>query len=122
MDLLRADLSSGQAQLLKWGAAPSYLKKRQEVEKIGTATPPPGIGVGEEYRPEETELSLSKGEMLILTSDGAGGEAAERFLRQYTGLSPKELAAGIVSSGSNQAEDDRTAAVITLRPRSLAIS
>ena len=122
VDLLRADLSSGQAQLLKWGAAPSYLKKRQEVEKIGTATPPPGIGVGEEYRPEETELSLSKGEMLILTSDGAGGEAAERFLRQYTGLSPKELAAGIVSSGSNQAEDDRTAAVITLRPRSLAIS
>lgn len=121
VDLLQADLCSGQARLLKWGAAPSYLKKKQQVEKIGTVTPPPGIGIGEEYRPEQTELSLSKGELLILTSDGAGGEAAERFLQQYAGLSPRELAAGIVSSGSDPGEDDRTAAVITLQPRTLAV-
>ena len=120
VDLLRTDLHSGEAELLKWGAAPSYLKGRQEVEKLGTTTPPPGIGIGEEYQPETVKLSLAKGELLVLTSDGAGGESAERFLRQYDGLSPRELASGIVNCSQSQGEDDRTAVVVTLRPRVLA--
>ena len=122
VDLLQADLFSGEAALLKWGASPSYLKHRQTVEKLGTVSPPPGIGIGDDYGPETLQLSLAKGELLVLTSDGAGGEAAERFLRQYGGLSPKELASGIVNSSENQGEDDRTAAVVILRPRSLAPS
>ncbi len=117
VDLLQVDLTTGEGALFKWGGAPSYLKRRGKVEKIGTASPPPGIGVGEEYRPEETKLSLGKGELLVLVSDGASGEAAERFIRQYGGLSPKELASGVVNCSSAQGEDDRTAAVVTLRPR-----
>lgn len=122
VDLLRADLHSGEADLWKWGAAPSYLKRRQEVEQLGTTAPPPGIGVGEAFMPEAVRLSLSKGELLVLTSDGAGGEATERLLQQSGGLSPKELAYGIVGSSPNRGEDDRTAAVIALRPRTLSAS
>lgn len=117
VDLLQADLISGEALLFKWGAAPSYVKRRTQVEKVGTAAPPPGLGVGEAHRPEEVPLSLSRGELLVLVSDGAGGEAAERYLRQYGGTSPKELASGIISCSQAQEEDDRTAAVLTLRPR-----
>ncbi len=117
LDLLRVDLETGQGELHKWGSAPSYLKRRGSVEKIGTASPPPGIGVGEEYRPEGVKLSLSRGEILVMVTDGAGGEAAERFIRQYGGLSPKELASGIVSCSHAQGEDDRTAAVIKLHSR-----
>lgn len=116
VDLLQADLVTGEARLYKWGAAPSYLKRRGSVEKIGTASPPPGLGVGEAHRPEGAKLSLSRGEMLVLVSDGAGGEAAERFIRQYGGLSPKELASGVVSCTQSEGEDDRTAAVLALRP------
>ena len=117
VDLLQADLITGEAQLYKWGAAPSYLKRKGKVEKIGTASPPPGLGAGEEHHPEEAKLSLARGEMLVLVTDGAGGEAAERFIRQYGGLSPKELASGVVSCTGVQGEDDRTAAVLALRPR-----
>ncbi len=117
VDLLQADLTTGEAELYKWGAAPSYLKRRGKVEKIGTASPPPGVGVGEEYRPEGTRLSLGKGELLVLVSDGAGGEVAEHFIRQYGGLSPKELASGVVGCSKSSGEDDRTAAVLALRPR-----
>lgn len=117
VDLLQADLNSGEVCLYKWGAAPSYLKRKGDVEKIGTASLPPGLGAGEEHRPEETRLSLARGEMLVLVSDGAGGESAERFMRQYGGTSPKELASGIISCSCTQEEDDRTAAVLTLRPR-----
>ena len=97
-------------------AAPSYLKRKNSLEKLGTASPPPGIGVGEEYRPEVMRLSLARGELLVLLSDGAVSERTERFLRQYGGSSPKELACGIISSQGG-AEDDRTAAVLSLRPR-----
>lgn len=120
VDLLRADLVSGEAVLWKWGGAPSYVKRRGEVEKLGTASLPPGLGTEESNLPEETTLSLSRGEMVVLTSDGAGGEAAERFMRQYSGASPKELAAGVVSCSSARGEDDQTAAVLTLHPRTLA--
>ncbi len=116
VDLLQTDLTTGEARLYKWGAAPSYLKRRGMVEKIGTASPPPGLGVGETHRPEGARLSLSRGEMLVLVSDGAGGELAERFIRQYSGLSPMELAAGVVSCSELQGDDDRTAAVLALRP------
>lgn len=117
VDLLQADLTTGEAELFKWGSAPSYLKKKGKVEKIGTASPPPGVGVGEEYRPEGERLSLGKGELLVLVSDGAGGEVAEHFIRQYGGSSPKELASGIVNCSKARGEDDRTAAVLALRPR-----
>ena len=117
VDLLQADLNSGEVLLYKWGAAPSYLKRKGEVEKIGTGSLPPGLGVGEEHRPEEAKLSLARGEMLVLVSDGAGGEAAERFMRQYGGTSPKELASGIIACSCTQEEDDRTAVALMLRSR-----
>ena len=89
VDLLQADLTSGQASLYKWGGAPSYLKRKNQVEKIGTASPPPGIGVGEAHHPEEAKLSLAKGELLVLMSDGAGGEAAERMIASTAATRPK---------------------------------
>lgn len=116
VDLVRADLTSGEAQLLKWGAAPSYLKRKNHVEKLGMPGPPPGIGLGEDHLPEEMKLSLAKGEMLVLLSDGAATETAERFLRQYAGSFPKEVACGVIGA-QPQSEDDRTAAVLALRPR-----
>lgn len=116
VDLVRADLTTGEVELLKWGSAPSYLKRKNALEKLGQATPPPGVGIGEEYQPEAMKLSLARGEMLVLLSDGAETPAAERFLRQYNGSSVKELAFGVISA-QPKADDDRTAAVFTLRPR-----
>ena len=116
VDLVQTDLATGEGRLFKWGAAQSYVKSKNHVEKIGTALPPPGLGIGEENGPEGARLSFAKGEMLVLVSDGTNGEDAERFIRQYGGLSPKELAAGVVACSQSQGEDDRTAAVLMLHP------
>ena len=116
VDLVCADLMTAQVQLLKWGSAPSYLKWKNHLEKLGTATPPPGVGTGEDDHPERIGLSLSKGELLVLLSDGVDAGQSERFLRHYGGQSPKELAVGLIGS-QPQAEDDRTAVVLALRPR-----
>ncbi len=114
VDLLHLNLTRGEAGLYKWGSAPSYWRKGEEVKKIGTAAPPPGVGVGGEHAPERYELSLKEGELLILTSDGAGGEETERLIACYQGNSPQELAALLISA--QPPEDDMSAVVVSLRP------
>ena len=119
VDLLELDLRTGEGAIYKWGAAPSYLKKGSTVKKIGTASSPPGLGVGEEHRAERIGLSLQRGEQLVLTTDGVPEGACEQYLRVCGTLSPRELAAGVVACASESEPDDRTAAVVQLEPASM---
>lgn len=113
VDLLEADLAAARVTLWKWGAAPSYLKRGGEVQKIGTAQPPPGLeGTGQA---ERFELSLEAGALLVLLSDGAAGPGTEEEIRRYGGSSPKELAVRLVDRVGEE-EDDRTAVVVKLTP------
>ena len=115
VDLLHLDLLSGEGVLYKWGAAPSYYRTADQMKKIGTAAPPPGVGVGGDHLPERYQLSLKWGEMLVLVSDGAGGEDTEETISDYRGQSPRELAALLIAG--IPAEDDMTAVCISLQPR-----
>lgn len=118
VDLAEVHLDTGQAAVYKWGAAPSYILRRTGAEKIGTATPPPGISVTGCKETVE-KLSLCRGETLILLSDGV--EVGETLRRE--GMAPDappgEIAAKLLERHSGQ-EDDATVAVIRLRPGSLA--
>lgn len=116
LDLLELDLGTAEGALYKWGAAPSFLKSGRSVKKIGTASPPPGLGVGEAHRAGCVRLSLHRGEQLVLITDGIPEEACAQYLRACGALSPQELAAGIVACASEAEPDDRTAAVIQLTP------
>lgn len=115
VDLLRIDLEHAEAELYKWGSAPSYLREGEKVRKIGTAALPPGVGVGGDHSPERYRLSLRRGEMLVLVSDGASEEETESAIAAFSGDSPRELAALLIAGIS--AEDDMTAVAISLRPR-----
>ena len=114
MDLAEVRLDSGQVTLYKWGAAPSWLLKSSGAEKIGTATPPPGICVAD-ARELVVRLSLRRGEMLILVSDGV--EAGECLCRETFGpVTPGELAQWLLEE-CRLGEDDATVAVLRLRSR-----
>ena len=113
VDLLEVELDTGKATLYKWGAAPSYLVTSMGAEKIGTAGPPPGLSVTD-YRETSERLSLRRGEMLILTSDGVGvGDALGR-IRGFSSLPPGEVAARLLEAGGENREDDATVAAIRL--------
>lgn len=114
IDLLHLDLTSGDCTLFKWGSAPSYWRTEETVKKIGTSAPPPGVGVGGGNQPERYQMSLARGEMLVLTSDGAGEAQTEAAISAYSGDSARELAALLVSE--LPAEDDVSAVVVALRP------
>lgn len=115
MDVLELSLLSGQGTLYKWGAAPSYIKSGDMVNKVGTAGPPPGLGVGSTGGAEIIRLSLWGGDMLILASDGVTGEETEALIRSYEGDNVKELSNLLVSKAQELGgEDDMTVAVIRL--------
>ena len=118
VDLAELYLDTGHATLYKWGAAPSWLLRRGSAEKIGTATPPPGISV-KESRETVEKLSLRRGEALVLLSDGVDGEGISRRSDLTPDMPPGELAAKILEYGRGKQMDDATAAVIRLRPTSL---
>ncbi len=115
LDLLRLDLHTGLGTLYKWGAAPSYLRREGQVEKIGTATPPPGTDAAEGRCPGQYELSLREGETLVMVSDGAFGEETARRLAEITQGSVRDLASCLITLGQQNAADDRTAVVVRLR-------
>lgn len=121
VDLAEVHLDTGQAAVYKWGAAPSWLLDRKRAEKIGTATPPPGLSV--ESRDQTVDkLSLCRGEVLILLSDGVDGEDVFSRFSLTPDVPPGELAAQILEKGCGNVEDDATAAVLRLYPVSVVPS
>ena len=121
VDLAEVHLDTGQASIYKWGASPSWVLDRKGGKKIGTATPPPGLSVERSHQTVD-KLSLCRGEMLILLSDGVDGEDVFSRFCLTPDVPPGELAAQILEKGCDEAEDDATAAVIRLRPISMAAS
>ncbi len=115
MDVLELSLITGQGTLYKWGAAPSYVKSGNIVKKLGTAAPPPGLGVGSTNSAEVIRLSLWGGDMLVLVSDGVVREETEDLLRSYDGENVKELSSLLTAQAEAAGgEDDMTAAVFRL--------
>lgn len=119
MDLAEIRLDTGRGSLYKWGAVPSWLLRDGMTEKIGTAGPPPGLSVTDGRETVE-RLSLSRGEVLILTSDGVDGEDALRHISEASAQPPGELAAKLLELGCRELEDDATVAVVRLVPGALS--
>jgi len=115
VDLLELELDTGRATSYKWGAAPSYQVSSLGAEKIGTAGPPPGLSVTE-CREMTARLSLRRGEIFVLVSDGIGEDEALRCCKENIGRSPGELAAGLMNCGQTAGEDDATVITVRLNP------
>ena len=119
VDLAEIRLDTGRVWLYKWGAAPSWLVRDGMTEKIGTAGPPPGLSV-RGGRESVERLSLGRGEVLIVTSDGVDGEAALRHVSDISAVPPGELADRLLELGCGELQDDATVAVVRLHPCALS--
>ena len=118
IELLELQLDTGKAFLYKWGAAPSYIVSKLGAEKVGTAGPPPGLSVTD-HRQTVYRLSLRRGEMLVLVSDGVGEEGALHCCTEMADRSPGELAASLLASCQLGGEDDATVVLVTLEQKGI---
>ncbi len=122
VDLLRLDLYTGQGELCKLGAAPTYLRKKGTVSRISGAALPAGLAQGG-AGPDVTRLELGEGDCVVLVSDGISDAGEDQWLRElvtgFDGASPKDLARAVMEESEKRvgAADDRTAVVIALKKR-----
>lgn len=115
IDMAELQLDTGRVQLYKWGAMPSFLLSGTGAKKIGTAGPPPGLSVTDGQ--EATyQLSLRRGETLVLVSDGVFEEDALHCCLNMAGSSPGELAKSLLTCSQYTGEDDATVVLIRLDP------
>ena len=122
VDLLQVDLFTGEGELLKMGAAPTYWKKGREVRRFTGSSLPAGLAAGAAPPPDQFSLRLSPGDCVLMVSDGVCGAEDDQWVRErlasFQGDSPKELARELITHSPQEATDDRTALVIRLERRS----
>ena len=122
MDIAMIDLTSGEVEFIKIGAAPTFIKRDSRVEVIRSASLPAGILPG-----VDAELSrkiMDAGDMIIMVTDGvtdamAGDEPGDRSLlkhiRQLESLNPQLVAESILDEAvrrcDGQPYDDMTVLV-----------
>lgn len=114
VDMAELHLGTGAVSLYKWGAAPSYLIADGKTDKLGTATPPPGLAASG-WQPPAKRVSLRNGERLIMVSDGVGEESAFRICREKAGAPDEILARCLLDCGTYQGDDDTTIVCVRLK-------
>lgn len=121
VDLLQVDLFTGEGELLKLGAAPTYLKKGDTIQKLAGSSLPAGLGEGTAIPTDRFTLRLSPGDTVLMVSDGICGTGTDGWLREklaaFDGASPKDLARELITERPQDATDDRTALVIRIEKR-----
>ena len=115
VDLAEIQLDSGKVSLYKWGAVPSYLISSLGAEKIGTAGPPPGLSVTD-YRESTERVSLRRGQLLVMVSDGIAEAEALRCCVANAGKSAGEVALALMAVGQTEGQDDVTVVTVSLDP------
>ena len=98
IDVSMFDQYSGTCEFVKAGAAATFIKRADEIEKICSETLP--IGVVREMEIDTQERKLQSGDFVIMLTDGVmdalpAGEQdmlLETFIRDSHIVNPKELA------------------------------
>lgn len=121
VDLLQVDLFSGEGELYKLGAAPTYVKKGAAVQRLSGASLPAGLGEGERSPMDQFSLRLSPGDCVLMVSDGVCGTEDDQWVKDklaaFDGASPKDLARTLITDRPQQATDDSTALIIRIEKR-----
>ena len=69
VDLLEIDRMTGDARIIKAGAAPTFIYRQGECSRLRPARTAP-VGIISEVRAAETKLKLKRGDYIVMTSDG----------------------------------------------------
>ena len=121
VDLLQIDLFSGEGELYKLGAAPTYVKKGSSVQSLTGTSLPAGLADGDASSLDHFTLRLSPGDCVLMVSDGICAAGDDGWLRErlknFDGVSPKDLARDLITHSPQDATDDRTALVVRIDKR-----
>ena len=113
LDAVLINLNTGEAEVLKYGAPPSYLVRNGRVRPIGGEALPCGILA--EARPSVIRMRLKAEDRLVLCSDGVQdvlAEGAEQAIHSVAGMSGEMGERLLKLAESRGGTDDKTVMVI----------
>ena len=117
IDLLTLSLRDGAAEVYKYGAAPSYVKRGGRVRRITGSCLPAGLQ-SVETRPETTAFTLERGTFFVMLSDGVADVNDDGWLiallEKFQGDDPQALASDILAAGRERRGSDDDCAVLAL--------
>ncbi len=123
IDLISIDLFSGKTEMYKYGAAASYVKSGEKVNRIAGRSLACGLGFPPEDSPDRFNVTLLPGSFAVLVSDGVTSDGQDiwlfELLKKYGGADPKELARTVVKTAAERygTDDDMMALVIYVDER-----
>ena len=113
LDAVSIDLNTGEAELLKYGAPPSYLVRDGQISPIsGEALP---CGILAEAKPSVIRMKLRRSDRIVLCSDGVQDvlpEGVETAIRAMEHSGQKTGDALIELAKTRGGTDDMTVMVI----------
>jgi len=125
VDLTVVDLKTGETEFLKIGASPSFIKQRDQVSVVRSASLP--MGILKDVEGEETIRTLSAGDIIVMVTDGLldsrrdltkKEEWITSFLSRLKSSDAREIAEALVDRAvanyKNEVPDDMTAMVVRL--------
>lgn len=126
VDLFGLSLFTGEMQLHKYGAAPTYLKRGEQVKaihgtRLAAGLTPGGADMGAEAG--KTIRQLAPGSFVVLVTDGVLMEEDDAWFREtlasYTGDEAKTLARELLEAAIARTghEDDKTVLAVYLEER-----
>ena len=120
LDVLIVDAEKGEAEFLKSGAAPSYLRTQRKVQEVKSPSLP--LGIISEVELQPVTVTLTDDSLIVMLTDGifeaAPGQPdwLKNYLAAQTYTHPQVLADDILLkvrqlNGSNELRDDVTVLV-----------
>ncbi len=109
VDLLEVDLVSGEASLIKCGAAPTYLLRRGRTTRFFSRTAP--VGILEVLDAERLRFAVEPGDVIVQVSDGVtGGEEdcpwlADMLVTRFDG-DAERFASHVLARAGEEGRDD----------------
>ena len=82
VDLLQLDLFTGEGELYKLGAAPTYVKKGGNVQRLTGKSLPAGLAEGGADALDCFTLRLSPGDCVLMASDGVADQIGRASCRE----------------------------------------
>ena len=119
IDLLELDLIASRACFVKSGAAPSYVRRGDDLFRIRSKTVP--IGILRALDAEQTAFDIKEGDLIIMLSDGIAQTPEEapwlvEILSSCEDSEPRELAERLLERArvENGEGDDMTVGVVRI--------
>lgn len=117
VDLLQLSLKSGEGELYKYGAAPSYIKRGTSVHRVTCSCLPAGLQECSQP-PEVTHLRLEAGTFFVMVTDGVADATNDEWLQNllvgWQGEKAQLLVSAILADSIERTRESDDAGVLVL--------